>query len=511
MAVTVDATTERDFGELLVGDADDDNLVDIHDYGVWTSTLRSVTDLRADFNLDGQVTSLDFGWIKRNFGIPGDDPLAASASVTRGGGGMGRTLAPSQTGTVTVSLDAATNSVGPSEVFTMAIQVTADAEEVDSADVFIDFDPTYMEVIGVTGSGALDESGQAWDSGLGELFYGVADLNKTVSGTFSLATITFRARSTSVAGTPVTFSTEPLRRTTINSGVTPLPLVTQPVTVEIRGHHKTYLPLVLRNYPLTYAIFGRVTDENGDPIPGVTVTSDVGHSATTDSNGNYMLDDLIADDYTITASKSGYTFTPTSRTINLPPNATAQDFVATRACADEITNGGFEHNSGWEIPSTDYPAAYTAAAAHTGDRSMRVGIMQPADNGASTSSAGQWVTIPADATDVTLDFWLYPTSKEYVPHLVLPARPLAPIIEAATLSDDAQYVRVLNANEQWARTLLWQRTNAHEWMFHEFDLLEFAGQTIKLEFVVYNDGWGVITGMYLDDVALEVCPASSPP
>jgi bacillopeptidase F (M6 metalloprotease family) len=51
--------------------------------------------------------------------------------------------------------------------------------------------------------------------------------------------------------------------------------------------------------------------------------------------------------------------------------------------------------------------------------------------------------------------------------------------------------------------LLWQRS-------HEFDLTAYAGQTIKLNVGVYNDGQDGITAMYLDDVSLEICCPSLP-
>ena len=78
----------------------------------------------------------------------------------------------------------------------------------------------------------------------------------------------------------------------------------------------------------TYSISGRVTDGSNNSISGVTVTDGVGHTATTNSNGNYTLSGLTAGTYTITPSKSGYTFSPYSRIVSVPPSKTGQDFVA---------------------------------------------------------------------------------------------------------------------------------------------------------------------------------------
>lgn len=181
------------------------------------------------------------------------------------------------------------------------------------------------------------------------------------------------------------------------------------------------------------------------------------------------------------------------------------------SCTEGIANGGFESDGDWELPLTAYPADYTTAAAHSGDRSMRVGIVEPADDVHSYSSARQAVAIPADAISVTLRFWLYPMSGESLANLVFPTRPLAPTIEAASLVGDAQYVLILDEYDQEVARLVSQRRDDRQWMFHQFDLMVFAGTTIKLYFGAYNDGRGGVTAMYVDDVSLEICFAAAVP
>jgi hypothetical protein len=176
-------------------------------------------------------------------------------------------------------------------------------------------------------------------------------------------------------------------------------------------------------------------------------------------------------------------------------------------CDELIVNGGFEYDGDWEIPTTAYSADYTVAAAHSGSRSMRLGIVEPADEVYSYSSVRQTITIPADVASATLRFWLYPMSDEPAA-LTPPARPLASTLQGLTLADDMQYVLILDQTNQWIRTLLWQRSDDRVWTFYPFDLMDFAGQTIKLQFGVLNDGLGGITSMYLDDVSLELCTVS---
>ena len=79
----------------------------------------------------------------------------------------------------------------------------------------------------------------------------------------------------------------------------------------------------------TYTISGRVTDGSGNPISGISISDGTGHTVTTDSNGNYTLSDLPVGTYTITPGRSGYTFSPVSRTVSMPPSATDQNFTGT--------------------------------------------------------------------------------------------------------------------------------------------------------------------------------------
>jgi hypothetical protein len=177
----------------------------------------------------------------------------------------------------------------------------------------------------------------------------------------------------------------------------------------------------------------------------------------------------------------------------------------TKPCEEAIANGGFESDSNWERPVTAYRAQYSTAEAHTGSRSMRVGIVDAGENKYSYSSARQWVTIPAGAASVTLGFWLYPVSGDPAA-LARPAQPMAASPEEAPLKEEAQYALILDENEDWIDTLLWQRRDDGKWIYHEADLTDYVGQMIGLHFGVFNDGQSGVTGMYVDDVSLTACP-----
>ncbi|MDW8145466.1 MAG: carboxypeptidase regulatory-like domain-containing protein [Roseiflexaceae bacterium] len=78
---------------------------------------------------------------------------------------------------------------------------------------------------------------------------------------------------------------------------------------------------------LRYTIAGRVLDNSGNPVAGVTVSDGV-RSATTDASGNYALANVPAGTYILTPSRSGYAFSPPNRTVTVSGNVSGVDFTA---------------------------------------------------------------------------------------------------------------------------------------------------------------------------------------
>jgi pimeloyl-ACP methyl ester carboxylesterase len=76
-----------------------------------------------------------------------------------------------------------------------------------------------------------------------------------------------------------------------------------------------------------YSISGGVTDASNNPIEGVTVSAVSYGSDMTDANGNYSIDGLAVGTYTLTPTKSGYSFSPPSLTVTVP-TANPQNFTA---------------------------------------------------------------------------------------------------------------------------------------------------------------------------------------
>jgi hypothetical protein len=172
-----------------------------------------------------------------------------------------------------------------------------------------------------------------------------------------------------------------------------------------------------------------------------------------------------------------------------------------------MVNNNFDGTSGWEILNTHYPAAYSNAQYHSAFRSMRTGIVIPADNTYSYSDFRQVVTIPSTARHVTLWMWVYPISGESqsLSQLAMLAPTGRPFSET-TLSSDLQYVLVLDQSQNWIGTLVWQLSNTQSWTNMQFDLSGYAGRQIMLQWGAYNNGTSGITAMYVDDVSLQSCP-----
>ncbi|MGH2537870.1 MAG: carboxypeptidase regulatory-like domain-containing protein, partial [Candidatus Promineifilaceae bacterium] len=85
-----------------------------------------------------------------------------------------------------------------------------------------------------------------------------------------------------------------------------------------------------------FSVSGHVADTGGQPIEGVLISTGGFGEAVTDASGNYTIADLAEGAYTLTPSKPGYAFSPPTRTVTVPPDATGQDFVGTPSSASKL-------------------------------------------------------------------------------------------------------------------------------------------------------------------------------
>ncbi len=226
-------TNPINLGELLEGDASNDDFIDILDFSILRSTFLKFPgdqgyDDRANFNEDVIVDILDFSLLRGNFLLFGDSPDAVShagtapsamrTSVPRtpsGAKAPATNTGPEATGgTVTLSVIPATTTVQPGQVFTLDLRIDAGTQPVDGVQAFVNFDPALLQIVDaadqptdrVVGGTALDaELRNRADNVAGQIDYAAGKLTGTPpSGSFIVASLRFKALALT-PGTLLTF------------------------------------------------------------------------------------------------------------------------------------------------------------------------------------------------------------------------------------------------------------------------------------------------------------------
>jgi hypothetical protein len=245
------------------------------------------------------------------------------------------------------------------------------------------------------------------------------------------------------------------------------------------------------------------------PFAGRTIRLEIGAY----NDGTDGITSLYLDDVSLSMCSTGQPPAP-------PPTM--------ETCANQVANSGFEYNGSWNISNTPYPAVYSTAARHSGVRSMRTGIpLNTYTNVYSYSDIWQTVYVPSGVGSARLKMWLYPRSQEAAVSADEPESetqeqmaPNAPaegkLWDEQALAPDApdvQYVLILNPTNGAVRRTLewWTPRHAAGWLYREYDVSAFAGQYIRLQIGVLNDGIGGRSVMFVDDVSLEVCNNPPPP
>ncbi len=226
---------------------------------------------------------------------------------------------------------------------------------------------------------------------------------------------------------------------------------------------------------------------------------------------------------TPTATPPAPTMTPTPTSTWTPaatwtptPESTTTPTPTAVVCSEGVTNGGFETDEGWLLPATASRAAYTSASAHTGARSLRLGLLpasrlapdsspgamtgeesnllgEHAPAGATYSTAHQTVILPAGAASLTLTLWRQPGTT--------------------AAAGDWQRLLLLKPNTYAVLATLWRGLqNDDAWQPAAFDLTPYRGQTVVLYFEVYNDSTGAAgrTWLFVDDISLTACGHPAP-
>jgi hypothetical protein len=97
----------------------------------------------------------------------------------------------------------------------------------------------------------------------------------------------------------------------------------------------------------TYMISGHVADGANNPLSGVTLSLVGPPSAqtSTDSNGDYTFNSVVdGDNYTLTPTLTGYTFTPPSRSFQMHSNRSGVDFTGSNGSGSGVQVWGLVLN-----------------------------------------------------------------------------------------------------------------------------------------------------------------------
>jgi hypothetical protein len=177
----------------------------------------------------------------------------------------------------------------------------------------------------------------------------------------------------------------------------------------------------------------------------------------------------------------------------------AERVVVPEGCVELINNGTFEaRGAGWSLegsailPEYSAPPLPVGAVSRTG-LAIRLGLMGKV-TAAGVSTTQQLVQLPNDSNQITLRFRYYP---EY---------------EMPPSRGDFQYVDIYNGDSgQFVGRALGVQQNDRVWIDRTYDLSDFAGETVRLYFIVSNDGIGGNISMYVDDVSVLACRVKAQP
>jgi hypothetical protein len=167
---------------------------------------------------------------------------------------------------------------------------------------------------------------------------------------------------------------------------------------------------------------------------------------------------------------------PVVATVTVTPSLTVYP-------AGAIANPGFETGdfTSWTIQGTIPMPVVNNLSPHTGTYAAFLGS-PPGYEPYGDASFYQQVTVPAGGA--TLSYWYFPYSEDYIYF-------------------DWQDVYITDLSGNILVTVMHVCSDAQVWTNVTYDMSAFAGQTVRVMFLVHQDGAGDVTNMYVDDVSLS--------
>lgn len=246
--------------------------------------------------------------------------------------------------------------------------------------------------------------------------------------------------------------------------------------------------------PATYTVSGTIATSTGTGISGVTVSASASTgspaSATTSTSGTYTLTGLANSSYTLTPSRSGYTFSPATRTVTVNgANVSGQNFTGTVSSATQLLL-----NQGFESGATSWTASHTGIITNSTLRTARSGSWYARLGGVgatATRTLWQSVSIPSGRTSATLSYYLKIDTAESASDPAIYDKLEVQVLNSAGTSVLKSCTSYSNLD---AGTAYVQRT---------CDLSPYVGQTVRIQFRSTED-YSLQTSFSIDDTALNV-------
>lgn len=235
----------------------------------------------------------------------------------------------------------------------------------------------------------------------------------------------------------------------------------------------------------TYSISGNAGTS------GATVTAG-SQGGTSDGANNYTISGLANGTYTVTPSKSGCTFSPTSQSVSVTgANVTGINFTASCSGPTTLFSNGFESaGSGWataQVAGTGGAWTYVASGInptttpHGGTTFAKFNSYDASSGSQTRVYRTTGFAIPGTATTATLTFWMYHDTGY------------------STAADRVQVQASTGSTFANVGTAINRYDGSTGWKLHTIDLTAYKGTTVQLGFL----GISVFgNNVFLDDVTV---------
>ena len=193
------------------------------------------------------------------------------------------------------------------------------------------------------------------------------------------------------------------------------------------------------------------------------------------SGHNARIGSYVAGSPTPTPTGTPPTNTPT-------PTFTRTPSPTPTPCGELFVNGGFETGAfaPWTVLATNPAPEVRTGTAHTGTHAAFLGS-DPGTEPLGDSAIYQQITVPASGG--TLSYWYYPYTED-------------------SITFDWQDAYVTDTSGTILATIMHVCEGTQTWTQVTYNMSAYAGQTVRIEFLVHQDGFGDVTNMYLDDVSM---------